>query len=130
MDTITQALASFNNAISGSSSAIATAAQAAVGVEQLASQAVAATGTAPTNAQKLQAGVAIASALDPQIGTTVANVGTLISAVVGVFNLFGIFNHGAPAAAAAPAPVTVPPVPNTVTPTVGTLNPLPSAPAA
>jgi hypothetical protein len=50
-------------------------------------------GTAPTNAQKLQAAVAIASAFDPQVAQLSIPLELLISNMVSLFNIFGIFTH-------------------------------------
>ena len=71
---------------------IATAVQT---VEAVATQAAAVLGTAPTGAQKLQAAVQVASALDPTVAQWAVPVETLIGAVVGIFNLFGAFKHNA-----------------------------------
>lgn len=60
-------------------------------VEAAATTAIATTGQAPTSAQKLQAAVAVASALNPQIASLVTPVESLISSLVSVFNLFGLF---------------------------------------
>jgi hypothetical protein len=67
---------------------IATAIQT---VETAATTAVAATGQSPTSTQKLQAAVTIAAALNPNIAALVTPVESLISSMVSVFNLFGLF---------------------------------------
>lgn len=82
------------------SSALETAAAAATQVEQLSAVALAQTGSTPSNAQKLQAALSIASAVNPTIGADAAAATLLINALVGVFNLFGIFKR-APAATVA-----------------------------
>jgi hypothetical protein len=74
-------------------------------VETLAATAVAQTGTTPTAQQKLNAAVAIATAVDPELAPRVTLVQSIISSLVGVFNIFGIFKKKLPAQ---PAPVAVP----------------------
>lgn len=85
---------------------IATAVQT---VEALANTAVAATGAAPTGAQKAQAAIAIATAVDPSLNAQITPVMVIINSLVNVFKLFGIFKSSAPAPAPAPiAPTSAP----------------------
>lgn len=67
-------------------------------VEAAATTAIAATGQAPTNVQKLEAAVSIATALNPQLNQLVTPVSSLINSMVSVFNLFGLFKRSTPAA--------------------------------
>lgn len=78
------------------SSHLETAAAAATQVEQMAQFALVQTGNAPSNAQKLQAAVAIASAVNPLIATNAQAATSMINSLVSVFNLFGIFKRTAP----------------------------------
>lgn len=72
---------------------LATVTTAIQTVETLAVNAVAQGTAAPTNAQKLEAAISLASAIDPAIGVWVVPAEALINALVGVFNIFGIFKH-------------------------------------
>ena len=60
-------------------------------VAAAASVAQATTGTAPTNAEKLQAAVTIATTLNPQLAALVTPLETLISNAVSLFNIFKLF---------------------------------------
>jgi hypothetical protein len=52
--------------------------------------------TAPvSNAQKLQAAVGFIGAVDPAIGAWIVPVETVINAMVAMYNMLGIFHHGA-----------------------------------
>lgn len=62
------------------------------------------TGTAPSNAEKLQAAVAIATTLNPQLAQLVVPIETLISNAVSLFNVFKLFGAHNNPAAPAPAP--------------------------
>lgn len=73
---------------------ITAAATAVQAIEGLAANAVAA-GNPVTNAQKLQAAVNFIGAIDPTVGQWVVPAELLVNALVGVFNAFGIFKHGA-----------------------------------
>ncbi len=79
-----------------------TIAAAIQSVESIATTAVAVTGTAPTNEQKLNAALSIATAADPAIAPYTAAASVIISALVGIYNLFGVFKKKA-AAPVAPA---------------------------
>ncbi len=94
MDSSSQAIASLNDKLASSTSLLNNVASAAIAVEQMAAQANQLTGGIMSGADKLKAGIAIVSALDPAIAAPVASIEAIFGAVVGALNLFGIFKHG------------------------------------
>ena len=100
MDTPDQAMASAgaaltaaNTKLNASAAHLSTIATAVQGVESLAAQSLQATGTAPSSEQKLAAAVQMASVLDPSVGQLVTPAAALVSSVVSIFNMFGLFGH-------------------------------------
>lgn len=72
-------------------------------VETIAIAAVAAGATAPTSQQKLDAAIMIATTIDPTLQEKITPVKAIVSSLVGVFNLFGLFKKKQPGQAGAEA---------------------------
>ena len=94
-------LHNIENSITTAAPVMQTVAKAATLTEHLAGEAAAVAGSPLTSAQKLAAGVQLATALDPALLPVARSLETIFSAAVGVFNMLGIFGH---ASTPAPAP--------------------------
>ncbi len=127
MDNLSQALASLNARILPSANAINNVASAVLGVESLAGQVAPTLAQPLTGLQKLSVAMNIGAALDPQL----AGVGAaLYDAVVGAFNLWGVFTHQATPPQAAAAPAAAPQAPQATTPLPVPAQAASEAPAA
>ena len=109
-------LRNIENRITTAAPIMQTVAKAATLTEHLASEAAAVAGSPLTSAQKLAAGVQLATALDPALLPVAGSLETIFNAAVGVFNMLGIFGHASTPDPAADVELATPQAVNVATP--------------